>query len=733
MSAPTPDPSTQPQGEPDFFITAARGTERALIDEMVSRGLPREAMREQPGGVGLCGDLEAAYRVMLWSRVASRVLMPVTRFAAADPDALYQGIGDIDWSSHMTQSGTLAVSVAGRSASEQLSNTRFVAQRVKDAVVDQLRTLWGHRPAVDLQNPDLRINIHLRGLAVRVSLDLSGEALHRRGINRQGAAAPLKENLAAALLQSIGWPAMAADGAPLVDPLCGSGTFLLEGMWMALDVAPGLLRMGHGFERWPQHDADLWSRLCQEAQSVRDAAASREVRGFGFDQAREALEAAEENVARAGLSKHVRFERAVLDELRPPEGVGRDEPPRGLLVTNPPYGERLGHTDDLGPLYAGLGDILKRRFPGWRAGVLTGNKALAKQVGLKTDARATVYNGPIQCLWLSYTIHDAAVADDKGPRWRQPSNDAQMLVNRLRKNKRTIGKWARKQGVSCYRIYDADIPEYNVSIDLYGEAVHIQEYEPPRKVDGMAAERRRRDVQLVIPEVLGVAAEDVAFKMRRRRPGGQQYRRRDDQGGLREVQESGLRFLVNLTDYLDTGLFLDGRVQRALIKEHARGEDVLNLYAYTCTASVYAAAGGARSTTSVDLSSTYLDWGRRNMELNDFHGREHRFVRDDCFGWLAHQRRQYGLIFVAPPTFSISRRTAADFDVQRDHVRLLQLCVDRLAPGGRILFSNALQTFTMDHDALPDLLIEDISQKTVPRDFARRSKIHKAWWIQRRT
>lgn len=316
-----------------------------------------------------------------------------------------------------------------------------------------------------------------------------------------------------------------------------------------------------------------------------------------------------------------------------------------------------------------------------------------------------------------------------------PVAGAEMFANRLRKNLRHLGKWARREGVSCYRVYDADLPEYALAVDLYEGWAHVQEYAAPAEVDPAQAAARLRAALQVMPEALGVPGDQVILKVRRRQKGLAQYERRAATGVFREVQEGGLRFLVNLADYLDTGLFLDHRPTRAMIRGLVKGGRFLNLFAYTGTASVYAAAGEAASTTTVDMSPVYLDWARRNMAINGFvEGRTHRLVRADCLTWLAaaHPER-YHVIFLDPPTFSNSKRMgAATFDVQRDHVDLLRRAAQLLARDGVMLFSNNFRHFKMHRHALPELAIEEITHATIAPDFRRSPRIHSCWRITRR-
>ncbi len=709
-------PADAPGPAPRFFCTASRGTEEVLADELRELGIaPVVADR---GGVACGSSLEDGYRACLWSRIASRVLLPLASFEARDAATLYAGTHAIDWTEHLGPELTLAVDVAG-GTDAPAGPGHFVALKTKDAIVDRIRSALGTRPSVDKVAPDVRVNVHLRGTRAIVSLDLAGRGLHRRGVGRVVAAAPLKENLAAAILRLAGWPALGAASAPLFDPMCGSGTLLVEGAWMALDVAPGLARARAGFERWRGHDARLWDRLRGEARERREAARGRALCIAGSDASRSTVRDAEANLERAGLADRVRVELRDLADVVPPW----DEP--GIVVTNPPYGARLGEEGELGPLYELLGDVLRRRFPGWTAWVLSGNRSLDKRLGLRPAHRIVLHNGPIECRLLEIPVDRTPVAGDRGPGWRKASAEAAGFERRLRANARRLGAWAAREGLTCYRIYDSDVPEYNLAVDWYDGAVRVEEYERPRAVPAEAAERHLRDALLVVPHALGVDPASVVLRVRRRRSEGEQHPRYDDRGKRREVREGGLRFLVNLTDYIDTGLFLDDRLLRRLVHERSRGQDVLNVFAYTCTVTVAAAAGGARSTTSVDLSNPYLAWGRDNLTRNGFTGPEHRLLRVDALRWLARggDGRRYGLIFLAPPTWSRSSAMCEEFDVQRDHARLLTQTARLLAAGGEIVFTTNLRSFALDERALPSLVAEEITAQVTPPDFERRPRL----------
>ncbi len=721
-----------------FFATSARGMEEVLAAEL--QGLGAQGIERVRAGVGFEGPVELALRACLWSRTASRVLLPLARFPAGGAEELYKGAQAIDWSQHLSTQGTLAVDFS--SSESALTHTQFGAQKVKDAIVDQFRAATGERPSVDLARPDLRVNVFVRRDEASVAVDLSGESLHRRGWRVQVGEAPLKENLAAAILLLAGWPDIARRGGGLVDPMCGSGTLCIEAALMALDVAPGLLRARFGFEGWKRHEPEVWQRLQAEARERdrRGRAALPPIAGYDLDP--RAVRAALANRERAGLREAVHFEKRELGEARP----AGDAP--GLFVANPPYGERLGDLEELKILYRRIGDLLKQRFAGWDGYVLTANQELAKRLGLRAAKRHVLYNGALEARLIHLPIGAASGASARAPAPSEaaPPEEAKALsegaprnkaapgeafANRLRKDFKHLGKWAKREGVTCYRVYDADLPEYAVAVDLYESKVHVQEYEPPETVDAAKAERRLYDAISAIPEVLGVRTQDVVLKVRRRQRGAGQYEKHDERGEFFEVGEGGHRFLVNLRDYLDTGLFLDHREVRRTVAELAAGKRFLNLFAYTGTATVYAAKAGAVSTTTVDLSNTYLDWAERNLHLNGLRGSRHEVVRADCLEFLERERNHYGLIFLDPPTFSRSKAMSGDFDVQRDHPQLLRSAARLLEPGGVLLFANNFRRFKMDREALPELRIEDITRQTLPPDFQRNPRIHNAWRIER--
>ena len=722
-----------------FFVTAAAGTADLLAAELQSLGI--EGAREVQGGVACESGLSGAYRACLESRLGLHVLWQIARFPVADASALYAGLREIDWSAHLPADGTLAVDYSG--GIPGITHTQFGAQRVKDAIVDQFRERTGTRPSVDRDSPMLRINAHAVRGDVTIAIDLSGDSLHRRGYRGGQGAAPLKENLAAAILIRSGWPAIAAASGGFVDPMCGSGTLPIEAALIAADIAPGLLRAGFGFERWKLHDAGTWAALRAAADARRQPELLTPGRIRGYDRDPVAIRDAEANAARAGLAKQIFFQRAELAKLPAAQA------PTGLVAVNPPYGERIGETQELRALYALLGERLRADYRGWEAAVFTGNPALGRELRINARRTHRMMNGPIECRLLRLAIEPSEFVVPREP-GRLPVIDAeaararpgaQMFANRLRKNIDKLASWAKREGISCYRLYEADMPEYAFAVDLYqsdpegsaGRWLYVQEYAPPATVDRDKARARREEAISVLPEVAGLPTTAIYWRTRRPQKGKSQYEAIAENDERVVVEEGGLKFLVNFTDYLDTGLFLDHRPVRARIREQAKGKRFLNLFCYTGAATVYAAAGGATATTSVDMSRTYIDWARRNLVVNGLQGEAHRFEQADCLAWLAEDdSERYDLIFLDPPTFSNSKRMDREFDVQRDHVDLIRATLRRLAPGGLLLFSTNFRKFRLDGEALVGLEVRDVSRSTIPKDFERDPKAHRCYEMRRR-
>ena len=719
----------QVSSQTDWLATCPKGLELLLAEELQAIGA--EGVKETVAAVHFQGSMEVAYRACLWSRLANRILMPLHSFMLNEADDLYQECNDISWESHFSAAQSIAIDFIG--TSRLIDNTMYGSQRVKDAIVDRIRRIEGERPNVDTKNPDIRIQVRQHKGRVTVSLDISGESLHRRGYRTGQGTAPIKENLAVALLLRANWPAMAAEGGALLDPMCGSGTLIIEGAMMAADIAPGMLREHYGFDQWMQHDAELWQSLIDEAhQRKATGLENLELDIRGYDANPRVLEYTTQNIENAGLDGHIRLAHKPIDQF------GKPTAERGLLLTNPPYGERLGEVDELIPLYQKLGTVLQKNFQGWRAAIFTGNVDLGRETDLSPTKQYSLFNGTIPCKLLvfedmtSKSAQIAARLSTPAPA-QQLTEGARMVLNRLKKNQRKLDGWRKKSGISCYRLYDADIPEYAVAVDIYDQSIYVQEYAPPNTISEKVARERFGEIKQAVKEFSANFRGKIHYKERRRQKGDSQYARLNDgPSDTIHVSEGNAQFEVNLSDYLDTGLFLDHRPVRGLIGEMVKGKSFLNLFCYTAAASVQAAMAGASHSLSIDMSNTYLDWAQRNFDLNSLRSSKHQLLRADCLKWLEIEGELYDVIFLDPPTFSNSKKMDSVLDIQRDHGDLIRSSMAKLVPGGTLIFSNNFRKFKMDELTVRQFDCQNITPQTLDVDFVRNPRIHNVWKIKRR-
>lgn len=696
-----------------LFASTARGLEELLKTELEKLGAVE--CRVVQGGVHFEGDTRLLYQSLMWSRLASRIMMPLGECKVYSDLDLYLGVQAINWTEIFNPGATFAVHFSG--LNDEIRNSQYGALKVKDAIVDSFTRKNLPRPNVEREMPDLRINVWLNQETAHISLDLSGEGLHLRGYRDRTGIAPIKENLAAAIVMRSGWQ----PGTPLLDPMCGSGTLLIEAAMAATDRAPGLHRGHWGFSGWVQHDDVIWGEVKADAQNrARQGLAAYESRFYGSDSDARVIENARKNARRAGIGELITFEAKDVAQLSNPLPQG----PYGTVISNPPYGERLESEPALIALHSLLGRLLKAQFGGWNLSLFSASVDLLNCLQLRADRQFKAKNGPLDCVQKNYHLAENT-GEAKAPAM------AEDFANRLRKNVKKLEKWARQEGIECYRLYDADLPDYNVAVDRYADWVVVQEYAAPKTIDAQKARQRLFDIIAATIHVLGIAPNKLVLKTRERQKGNNQYQKMNEKGDFIEVSEYNARLWVNLTDYLDTGLFLDHRIARRTLGQMSKGKDFLNLFAYTGSASVHAGLGGARSTTTVDMSRTYLEWAERNLRLNGLSGRAHRLIQADCLGWLQETDEQFDLIFIDPPTFSNSKRMEESFDVQRDHMRLMEDLKRLMRKGGTIMFSNNKRGFRMDLDGLAKLGLkaQEITQKTQSQDFARNRQIHNCWLI----
>lgn len=725
----------------DLVATTAFGLEAIVKRELAALGY--EARIGDPGRIHFSGDTSAICRANTWLRTADRVLVQVARFQAADFDALFETTKSLPWESWIPVDAQFPV--IGRSIKSQLSSVPACQRTVKKAIVESL--LAGHRvETLPETGPTYKVEVALLNDQATLTIDTTGPSLHKRGYRLQAADAPLKETLAAALIQLSFWNRE----RPLLDPFCGSGTLLIEAALIGRNIAPGMNRTFPA-ESWPQISQQAWQDARQEAQDAILPPFEERLVGTDIDQ--QALYAARQNAERAGIAEQVHFQRRAFDGLATQRKFG-------CLITNPPYGERLGEQREWRELYQSIPEVL-RTLQTWSHYIITSYPEFEKLIQRPADRRRKLYNGRIECTY--YQFHgprpsdqqDAAsrqpVASEQAesptelaePKQRRPTpgpvfggitekgrEQAELFRSRLKKRARHFRRWPTRQGITCYRIYERDIPEIPLIVDRYEDHLHITEYERPHDRD---AGQHADWLDLMVRragESLEVTRDKIFFKRRERQRGSKQHEHLARRQYEIKVAEGGLQFIVNLSDYVDTGLFLDHRVTRSMVREQAAGANFLNLFAYTGAFTVYAASGGAATTTSVDWTRNYLDWSQRNMAANGFEGPEHRYLRNDARGFLRDpgQTQKFDLAVVDPPTFSNSKRTDDDWDVQRDHGELLASVIRIMNPGGVIYFSTNFRRFKLDDAYIAADELHEISKQTVPEDFRNR-RIHRCWRI----
>ena len=756
--------------ELEFFASCIAGLEGALAQELKTLGIER--VRPLGGGAAFFCSAEEALRACLWSRVASRILLVVGRVNAGDADLLYAGAYDLPWEDVLAPDATFAVRAHG--TNDQLRNTRFTSLKVKDAIVDRVRAQRDERPSVDTAAPRAVIDVRVRENRATISLDFSGEALNHRTYlapdDKEDAA--LACSLAAGALALANWEELASRGASFVDPACRDGIMLVEAALVACDCAPGLRRRKWGFTGWAHYDESTWNGLVNEANErfeaglvrVGGAAAAEmspnqrpdadRVRFVGASTSSPFITRARNHVRHAGVRPVVSVElgdaAGIPELLRGHKAVSHAK--AVMVACNIDAPSRADSPAHIQADEAAFIAACSKAPEGSRF-VVVGSRDAESRFGCAPTISQTIGRGRIETTAEVFEsrpaggqviqVPDLAGGAPHDVEVLEPASD--QFAARLRKVFKERRKWAAREGVSCYRIYDSDLPDYAVAIDWYAGAgdargndyLHIAEYAPPASVDPDKARRRYNDVLAIAPVVCGVRPDHVFSKTRIREKGGGQYRNAGQRAYVTTVEEGDYRFEVDLAGHLDTGLFLDHRVTRQLVGDRADGARFLNLFAYTGTASVYAAGGGACETTTVDLSQTYLDWAERNMAANGFAGKAHSFARADVMKWITEARRsgkRYDLIFVDPPTFSNSKAMGKrTWDVQRDHVELLIGVSRLLSEEGEAIFSCNLRTFKPFEDELKKygVELEDISAQTIPEDFSRTPRIHKCYLVHR--
>ncbi len=723
----------------DLIAACAFGLEAVVRRELESLGI--EASIGESGRVHFTGTHETIGQANLWLRTADRILIRVAEFPAADFDALFESTKAIHWGDLVPPEGKFPVT--GRSIKSMLTSVPACQRSVKRAIVDALKRDHGVQELAET-GAEYKIDVALLKDIATLTIDTTGRSLHRRGYRIHVSRAPLKETLAAAMVLLSFW----RRDKPLIDPFCGSGTIPIEAACIGRNIAPGLNRE-FKFQSWPSFPGEIWDSLRADAQSAMLEPLEERVLGSDIDG--RILRAARDNAARAGVADDIHFQEKPLQETTSKRRFG-------CLVTNPPYGQRLGEEHDLEYLYHSIPEVL-RKLPTWSHYFLTAYPGFERIVGRDADRRRKLYNGRIECTYYQFhgpkpvvnkpadlsspeqsentppsekpLVHASGPAafgelDDKA------AHQADLFSVRLKKRAKHLRRWPSRRGITCFRLYERDIPEIPLIVDRYEDYLHITEYERPHDRDPAQHANWLDLMAETAGLALDVPKQHVFFKRRSRQRGKTQHEKVAATNQRVEVHEGGLNFFVNLADYVDTGLFLDHRITRQLVRESAAGKSFLNLFAYTGAFTVYAAAGGAKQTVSVDLSRTYIEWAQANMRANGFSGDEHAFVVSDAQTFLRKHPagEAYDVVVFDPPTFSNSKRTEADWNVQTDAIPLLLELLPLVRKGGVVYFSNNFRRFKFDPCQIPASEVHEISKQTVPEDFRNR-RIHRCWRIVR--
>ncbi len=771
------------------------------LEAVVARELEDLGYQAQPvstGRVLFYGDALAVCRANLWLRTADRVLIRLAEFPCDNFDTLFDTIKALNWSDWIPRDGL--IHVHGRSIRSQLASVPANQRATKKAIVEAMLAQH-HASTLPESGAKHDVEIAIVNNLATITLDTSGAGLHKRGYRQFVGEAAIKETLAAGLVYLSAWN----PDRPLIDPFCGSGTIAIEAALLGLNIAPGLNR-DFSSEFWQKFPLAAWIEARREATEAPRGKIRFAIHGSDISDS--AIQLAHTHGRAAGVERSVHFAKKDFHDLS-------SKLLYGCIVTNPPYGERIGEAEQIERLYHEF-PIVFRRLDTWSFFILTGRLDFEQIIGQEATRRRKLYNSTIECTYYQYlgpkppsmrkepaslpkpesakpelerpefapaeisepdvavlaeaapdlsnepspiapdeaavqsTIGDSVPAptqtDEPQPdRIRAPKVEAGPVFGGLRdrdkneleqfratltNNVRHLRRYPTR-GITCFRMYERDSPDVPLIIDRYEGRIHVFEYEREHSRNVAQQADWLDACRDIISEVCSVPPEHVYMKMRLKQRGLTQHEKLGGSNETFEVQEDGLRFWVNLADYTDTGLFLDHRLTRQMIRKHAAGKRFLNLFCYTGSFTSYAAAGGAISTTSVDLSYTYLDWAAANLELNTPPGPQHQFIRGDIREWLRKHPvgPHYDLAFVDPPTFSNSKSTDEDWDVLRDHPELLNLVRGVMSPGGVVYFSNNFRRFKLAENLLPGYAIREISTKTVPPEY-RNTRIHRCWMLR---
>jgi 23S rRNA G2445 N2-methylase RlmL len=680
--------------EPELSLiaTATFGLESVVARELSALGYRSSVTR--PGWLAFRGDESAVARANLWLRAADRILLEVAAFHADDFGVLFDETRSVAWEELLPAEARVAV--RGRSVKSRLASVPACQSIVKKAVVERLRSAHGV-DALSESGPLFPLEVALRDDEVRLVLDTSGPGLHKRGYRIDAGAAPLKETLAAGLVLLSRWNGE----RPFLDPFCGTGTIAIEAALIGRNRAPGISR-SFACESWPFVSREAWTRAREEA---RDLERPSVVAGIdAFDRDESVLRLARRSAERASVAREIRFERREFSEVASEHG-------HGVLVTNPPYGERSGELDETRSLYREMPGIF-RRLPSWSFFVLTARRDFERLLGQEADRRRKLYNGDIECTLFQFFGPPPGAALDARPAFggldEKASSQARVFANRLRKRSHHLRKWPKNRSTDCYRLYERDVKEVPLVVDRYGDSLLLI---PSR--DRLLS-RTRAEHEDWLDLMARTASETLRVPPERVHV----YGRRPETERIREVREEGLTFEAHLGSS-DPGIVPGDRELRRWLRKEAQGKRVLVLHCGADPFGVAAAAGGARSTTGVDADRSrrgFREWSKRNFRLNGLEGASRRFARGEVDDFLAADRETYDLaIVLAPgpegPAFELA---------------LPEGLAARMAPAGIVLVRAQNPRSKLDAGAGGAFEVEDVTEESIPEEFRSR-KIHRVW------
>ncbi|QCI17757.1 bifunctional 23S rRNA (guanine(2069)-N(7))-methyltransferase RlmK/23S rRNA (guanine(2445)-N(2))-methyltransferase RlmL [Buchnera aphidicola (Acyrthosiphon lactucae)] len=694
-----------------LFASTNFGTEKLLENELLSLGAKNINIIN--GGIYYESNDLLLYKSLMWSRIASRIYLCIKKFTISNAKDLYNNIYNINWTEIFDINNTFLVNFKG--TNNIIRNSLFGALIIKDAIVDQFKNKYSSRPNINFIQPDIRIKSLLNNNILHIMLDLSGESLNKRGYRQFCNTTPIKENLGSAIVLSSGWN----QNIPMIDPMCGSGTLLIEAAMIASDRAPGLKRSKWGFQSWKQYNDNLWQEVIKEAQERFKIGIKKCFKNYfiGYDYDTEIIKKAKINASNAGVLKIIQFLTQDLNNLK---NIYKKKT-EGILLTNPPYGERHQTESQLVGLYIQIGKVSKKYFNKWKLSIFSSSIFLLNFVQMQSYEQYFFKNGSLDCIQKNFLIFS-----------KSSNIEQNEFKNRLNKNFKKLRKWANLENLESFRIYNADLPNYNIIVDIYQKWIVIQEYKAPKSIDHNQAFKRLCHAIYYSKEILSIPINNIILKTRKKNKNKTQYQKLFNSSNFIIIKEYHAKFLVNLTDYLDTGLFSDKRLIRKLLGKMAQGKDFLNLFSYTGTASVYAGLGKANSTTSVDISHTYIKWSMRNMCLNNLTSSQHHFIQADCLKWLKKTNQKFDLIFVNPPTFSNSKKMNQVFDLKKDYMSIIVHLKRILHHNGDIIFSSSTRNFEINLNYIKkiQLYAKKITKKIQSKDFLKNPNVYHSWLIK---